>query len=49
MPLAPKDGGESTVKPDTSPILKTYPKRTTKNKSPKRYEWSLNPFRAIWI
>ena len=49
MPLAPKDGGKSTVKPDTSPILKTYPKRTTKNKPPKRYGWSLSPFKAIWI
>ena len=49
MPLAPKDGGKSTVKTDTSPIVKTYPKRTTKNKPPPRYARSLNPFRAIWI
>ena len=49
MPLAPKDGGKSTVESDTSPIVKTYPKRTTKNKPPKRYGWSLNPFKAIWI
>ena len=42
-PLAPKDGGKSTVKTDTSPIVKTYPKRTTKNKPPQWYGWSLNP------
>ena len=48
-PLVSKDGGKSKVKTDTSPIVKTYPKRTTKNKPPKRYGWSLNPFRATWI
>ena len=49
MPLAPEDGGKSTVKTDTSPIVKTYPKRTTKNKPPQWYGWSLHPSTAIWI
>ena len=47
--LTPKDGGKSTVKTDTSPIVKTYPKRTTKNKPPQWYGWSLSPSQAIWI
>ena len=48
---APKEGSKSEVelKPKPSSIVKTYPRRTTKNKPPKRYGWSLNPFRAIWI
>ena len=49
MPLVPEDGGKSTVETDTSPIVKTYPRRTTKNKPPQYYGWSLHPSKAIWI
>ena len=49
MPLTPKDGGQSEVKKVPSPIVKTYPKRTTKNKPPQWYGWSLNSSQAIWI
>ena len=49
MPLTLKDGGKSKVKKVPSPIVETYPKRTTKNKQPQWYGWSLNPTQAIWI
>ena len=47
--LTPKDGGQSEVKKVPSPTVKTYPKRTTKNKPPQWYGWSLNPAESIWI
>ena len=49
MHSSSEDGSQSKVKLKTKPssIVKTYPKRTTKNKPAPRNDWSMNPFRAM--